>query len=240
MSNQEGHNFKVYVGRAIDEPELCEKYITGHRKVLTDYGIANITSNNNDWMHNQGVYVVFMENEKGKMVGGIRVQKANSDYALPVETAIGKIDPKIYKIVDKYREDGICELSALWNSKEVAGLGLSLLLVRAGISITNQINCKMMIGIRAEYTNELFRRVGFVVDESLGDNGKFIYPNENYIAKVVGILNAQDLYSADQVDRKSILGLREVPEQTRVEIGNNGVQIQAEYLLYLKQNKMHV
>jgi hypothetical protein len=225
--------FKVF--NAVLNPLVCDVYIEGHIKVLKDYGITNITSNNNDWVNWDSVYGIYAEDENGKMVGGIRVQRADGIHPLPVENAIGKMDKNIYKVVNNYRGEGVCELCALWNAKEVAGLGLSVLLVRAGISITNQINCKTMVGICAEYTLDMFKRVGFEIDYSLGNKGEFIYPNENYIARVVGILNVDNLQTADKTERENILAIRESTNQVREEIGKNNNIIKINYALSLKQ-----
>lgn len=57
--------------------ELCERFLEGHREVLLSYGIANITTNTNDWMNYDCVYCVIAQNEEGKVVGGIRIQLAD-------------------------------------------------------------------------------------------------------------------------------------------------------------------
>ena len=224
------YRFKIF--HAKTNPEICHEYLDGHIKVLKDYGITNITSNNAEWMNWDCVYGVYAIDEDGKMIGGIRVQQADKLHPLPVEKAIGKMDPKIYRVVDSYYGQGISELCALWNAKEVAGLGLSVLLVRAGISITNQINSHTMIGICAEYTINMFRQVGFVIDDTLGNEGKFIYPNENYIARVVGILDAENLSYANPYDRQQMIDLRINPNQTKIEKGPKH-EIKIEYNLHL-------
>src|SRR5690606_12601784 len=130
------------------------------------------------------------------------------------------------------------ELCALWNAKDVAGMGLSIMLVRAGISTLNQINCRTLMGICADYTLKMFRKVGFVVDTSLGQGGEFVYPNENYVARVLGILNARDLSTAEEYDRLKMLDLRQNPVQTSVETGPNDVQIEIDYRLLIKDNQL--
>jgi hypothetical protein len=172
--------------KATENPELCEKYLDGHVSVLVNYGITNITTNNRDWMKWDTVYCVIAEKEDGTVVGGVRTQVADGVNPLPVEKAIGKMDPNIHEIVKQYLQEGVGELCALWNAKEVAGMGLSIMLVRAGISTLNQINCRTLMGICADYTLKMFRKVGFVVDTSLGEGGEFTYPNENYVARVLG------------------------------------------------------
>src|ERR1700710_210039 len=99
--------FKFRTFRAIDEPETCQRYKEGHVKVLVDYGITNITSNNDEWMNNPNIYcVIVAESGTNELFGGIRVQLSDERTRLPVENAVGKMDPFIYKIVEKYRNNG--------------------------------------------------------------------------------------------------------------------------------------
>src|SRR5262245_43561542 len=141
------YTFKAFV--AADEPELCRQYAEGHVRVLKDYGITNITSNNHEWSKLKTVYCIVAYNEEGEMVGGIRMQKADGVHQLPVEKAVGYMDPRIHGIISSYLEEGVGELCALWNAKSVAGRGLSLLLTRAGISICSQVSISIMVGICA-------------------------------------------------------------------------------------------
>ncbi len=219
--------------KALDNPELCEKYLAGHLEVLISYGITNITTNNKEWMKWDTVYCVIAEKEDGTVVGGVRAQIADGINLLPVEKAIGKMDPRIHKVVGEYINDGVGELCALWNAKEVAGTGLSIILTRAGISILNQIKCNTLMGICADYTLKMFTKVGFVVDNSLGNNGEFIYPNEKYIARVLGILNAKELSTADEFDREKMLDLRSKPLQTCIEKTPENLPIEIEYRLLM-------
>ena len=221
--------------KATENKELCEKYLAGHIQVLVNYGITNITTNNKDWMDWDCVYCVIAEKEDGTIVGGVRTQIADKINELPVEKAIGKMDPKIHDVVSGYYSDGVGELCALWNAKEVAGMGLSIMLVRAGIAALNQINCNTLMGICADYTLKMFRKVGFVVDNSLGNKVEFIYPNENYVARVLGILNAKDLSTAEEFDRLKMLHLRENPVQICTEIGTNDTNIEIDYKLIMNK-----
>lgn len=220
--------------KALGNRDLCEKYLDGHIQVLKNYGITNITTNNRDWMDWDGVYCITAEKEDGTIVGGVRAQIADGLNMLPVEKAIGKMDPRIHELVKLYRKDGVGELCALWNAKEVAGMGISIMIVRAGISTLNQIACNTLMGICADYTLKMFTKVGFVVDNSLGNNGEFVYPNENYIARVLGILNAKDLETAEEFDRRKMLDLRQNPQQTCTESGPNNTEIEIEYQLVMK------
>ncbi|MFO0322801.1 MAG: hypothetical protein ACK504_10280 [Bacteroidota bacterium] len=215
---------KIRAFRAINNPTACQEYLKGHMQVLIDYNVMKVTSYNQAWTSNPSVYVLTAEMEEtGVMVGGIRIEITKGDIPLPIETAIGKLDSRIYKLVEQYGIDGgVGELCGLWNSKEIKGLGASFFLTRAAISVINQINFKTLIGICAEYTLEMFTNVGFEIDHSLGNNGEFPYPDERYITRALGILNAETLKRANPFDRDIILGLRANPTQTREEIGSKG------------------
>ncbi len=227
--------FRFRAFKAISNHDICQKYIEGHVKVLKDYGVTNITTNSADWVNWDCIYGIVAEKEDGTIVGGIRIQIADGIHQLPIEKAIGKMDPTIHTIVNEYLSGGVGELCALWNAKEVAGLGLSLLLTRAGISMVNQVNCNILLGICAEYTLKMFTKVGFVVDNSFGNKGEFPYPNENYITRVLGILNAKNLSTAEEYDRLRMLDLRKDPMQRFTETGPGGIALEVEYLLSLLQ-----
>lgn len=220
--------------RAVDEPDTCREYIDSHVRMLMEYGIPQVTSNNNEWISNRNVYGVIAESVSDKkMVGGIRVQIADGIHLLPVETAIGHIDPKIHTIVKQNMNCGVGELCGLWVSKNIAGKGISMCLTRAGISIINQLKCKTLLGICAQYTLKMFSDVGFVIDKSLGDKGDFIYPNKNYIAWVLIIRNTVTLETASEYDRTIMMGLREHPIQKRIENGGENEGLEVGYNLIL-------
>ncbi len=220
--------------RAIKEPDTCERYLQGHVKVLQDYGITNITTNNREWMEMPNVYGVIAErNSDGLVVGGVRVHIADGGIPLPVEKAIGRMDAKIYSLIQSYMEEGTGEICGLWNAKDVAGVGLSVLLVRAGIAIVNQIRLESLFTICAEYTLPMVRKVGFTVEDSLGNNGQFIYPNENYIARVLRKMNAVTLDTADEYDRSRIIALRNNPDCEVIEKAARGEPLPVTYKLTL-------
>ncbi len=220
--------------RAVDELDTCKRFLKGHVSVLKDYGITNITTNNNDWMTNSSIYVVVAESTDGKEIfGGVRVHIADGKNPLPLEMAIGKMDNRVYDIIKSYIDEGTGELCGLWNSKKVAGIGLSLMLIRAGISIVTQINLQSLFTICADYTMPMVKRVGFTVENTIGKNGDFIYPNKNYIARVLRKMNALSLDTADDFDRERILNLRYNPIQVFEEPGPKG-KIKIEYNLLIE------
>lgn len=226
---------KIRAFRAVNEVDACQVYLKGHMQVLIDFNVMKITSYNQAWTMNPSAYVLVAELEStGEMVGGIRIEVTKGNIPLPIETAIGQLDNKVYDVVKKYGIDGgVGELCGLWNSKDVKGVGISFFLTRAAISIINQLNFKTLIGICAEYTLKMFSDVGFEIDSSLGNDGKFFYPDERYITRALGILNAETLKTANPYDKKLMLDLRTNPNLIRLEEGSKGT-IEIKYDLIVK------
>ena len=207
--------------KAPDDPEACLRFYNGHLRLLEIYfGIAKITSGSADWMHHDNSIVIIVEDEtRTKTYGGARVQLADGVLPLPIETAIGKYDGKIYDAI----RPGSAEICAMWNSKEVAGMGIgSQVLARAGVVLAAQLPIDNFHVLCAPITTRIGKRVGFVVDESLGDKGTFFYPKDDFIATAMLINDVKKLEYADPKERELIYDLRENLVQTKTEVGPKG------------------
>lgn len=213
---------KLRAFRAINEPETCERYYEGHMNVLSIFKVTKVTSAQKGWISNPASYVITAEDqETGEMVGGIRVHVVGGTQPLPVEEAVGSMDPHIYEMVETYGKLGAGELCGLWNARSVAGLGISVILTRAGVSIANQIRANTIFGICANFTLPMFKSVGYKLEKSLGNNGTFYYPKEDFIANAL-IMEAINLEDANPYDREIINSLRQFTKQTRIEEGPKG------------------
>lgn len=207
--------------KAPDDPEACLRFYNGHLRLLEIYfGIAKITSGSADWMHHENSIVIIVEDEtRTKTYGGARVQLADGILPLPIETAIGKYDPKIYDTI----RTGSAEICAMWNSKEVAGMGIgSQVLARAGVVLAAQMPIDNFHVLCAPITTRIGKRVGFTIDESLGDKGTFFYPKDDFIATAMVINDVNKLEHADPKERELIYDLRENLIQTKTEVGPKG------------------
>ncbi len=69
----------------------------------------------------------------------------------------------------------------------------------------------------------MFKNVGFVVDNTLGINGEFYYPKEDFIARVLGILNSKTLDTADPGYKMRMIDMRNRPVQQFEETGPKGL-----------------
>lgn len=211
--------------RAPDDPQACQKFITGHQKLLEIFGISKITSNRQDWVDDPDSIVILVENKETQAVyGGARLQIATGQYQLPIEIALGRYDEQIHHMVKEDQlNGGTCELCGLWNSREVAGMGIgSYILARVGAAISSQLPVTSIFVLCAPITVRMGKRVGAVVETSLGDEGLFYYPHDDLIATAMRLRDIQDLSHADEPEQHKIISLREQPHQLLEERGPKG------------------
>lgn len=212
---------KVRAFIAPEDPEACMRFYEGHSKLLEiHFGIAKITSGNVDWINHKNTIVIIVEDETGtKTYGGARVQLADGVIPLPIETAIGKYDPKIYTDV----RTGSAEICGMWNSKEVAGMGIgSLILCRVAVALMSQLPIDRVHVLCAPITTRMGKRVGAVIDTSLGNEGIFYYPKDDFIATAMIIKDVDVLSSADPREQELMFELRKNFNQIRTETGPKG------------------
>ncbi|MGN6618188.1 MAG: hypothetical protein ACTHJ5_13525 [Ilyomonas sp.] len=225
--------------KATDEPESCERFILGHRKVLEIYGITMITSNKAAWVDHDNTYVILIESIDGKALGGARVQIADDTLQLPIEEAVGKLDPRIHEVVNEHKINKTGELCGLWNSREIAGFGAgSIYLTRACIATAHNLKLTTLFGLAAPSTVRVASRAGFSIERSLGNNGYFNYPKIDLIATAMIVKDLKNLSTAHEIDKESIFSLVHNPEKKQVETGPKG-SLEIQYQLSLNRKLIH-
>ena len=207
------NEIKIRAFRATDDPETCQKFIEGHRKVLENHGITKVTSSSDAWAESRAVFVVVVESSDGsRLLGGARVHAADGITKLPIEEATGYMDPKIYDVVKHHAQTGTGELCGLWNSKEVAGLGVgSLFPSRASVVIASQIGLTTMFSLCSPATVRFNQWIGSNVLTTVGNNGTFYYPKLDLLATAVFLEDAVTLKDAHPREREKMLFLRDNP-----------------------------
>lgn len=210
--------------KSIDDPESRELYHSGLEQVLLYYGVTRVTSQSRDWFDDPNTWLVIVESREDQSVlGGARMQMASENLPLPMEKAIGFKDPRIYEIVKNYRKNGVGEFCGLWNSRKVAGMGLgSMYLGRACIAIAPKIGMNTVLGLCAPSTKANSFKIGFKIDERLGQEGEFNYPKENLVATTLVIDDPVGIPHASEEDRIKILEQRNNPQMISHEITPRG------------------
>ena len=225
---------KIRAFRAVDDYDASMRFIEGHRRLLEiHFGVAKVTSSNNEWVKSESTIVLIVENEDGtKVYGGGRVQMVDGKIPLPIQHALGHYDPKINEMV----KPGCAEICGMWNSMEVAGMGIgSLILGRICVAVVNQLPIDKIYVLCAPVTTRMGKRVGAVVEESLGDKGIFFYPKDDFVATAMAIYDVDTLVHAEEKERQAIFDLRSNPNQTKTEKGPKG-EFEVNYKLEIPNN----
>lgn len=210
---------KISAFRAIENETTSLRYMAGHAQVLLDYGVTNITTNTDTWKDSPSVYGIIVENEAGDLVGGVRLHVTDGIEPLPVEKAVGAVDPKIGEYIGEYPLGTTGELCGLWNARPVAGMGVSMLLVRAVVAIASQVPLRSMFTFCSEYTTHMTGPMGFYPENTLGEEGRFYYPNRSYVSRIFRNPDVMGLSLAAEFDRRRVESLRAHPSQVVVEAG---------------------
>lgn len=204
-------DIRIRAFRAIDDLQTCQKYIEGHRRVLSIYGIENITSNTDDWPYNPSIFVIVVESADGeKLYGGARVQAANGIIQLPIEEATSEMDNRIHEVIRNYASSGVAEASGLWNSREVAGLGIgSLFPARCAIVLLKQLGISTLVTLSSPTTVRFNQWLGLSTLKSVGNEGTFYYPKLDLLATACVLEDSFTLKNAHLREKEKLLYLRE-------------------------------
>lgn len=203
--------------RAIDDEATCRRFMECHARVLTDYGITSISTNNSTWMHSPSVYGVVVENEDGEMVGGARLHLTSKTEMLPVESAIGQQHPEISDIIYLCPIGTAGEACGFWSARKVANLGVSVLLAKTIAAICSQVAVRSVFCFCGRHTSYIAKLMGSALEESVGDKGAFAYPTPQFHSYFFHNPDIIDLPLADETNRQRILDLRLRPNQKSVE-----------------------
>ncbi len=232
---------RIRAFRACEDRESSQRFVDGHARVLAAHGVKKVTSSNAEWTENPGVFGIIVENkESGKVYGGARVHAAGGTQRLPIEEATGYMDEKIFRFVEKMAVNGTGELCGLWNSVEVAGLGIgSLFATRAAVAIMAPIGIDSFFALCAPYTVKWAKRVGCRVLTEVGKDGTFYYPKLDLLATAALQSDTLNLTTVNRtVERERMQSLRENPQQTAVEQPpGKPFTVQVEYDLRLPEVK---
>ncbi|MEP6512944.1 MAG: hypothetical protein ABJA79_03695 [Parafilimonas sp.] len=232
---------RIRAFRAPNDPETCRKYIIGHRKVLENHGINKVTSSTEDWVNSTCVFVVVVETMNGeKLYGGVRIHAYEGENFLPMQEAIADMDSRIHYVIQRYAANGTGELCGLWNSLEVAGLGIgSLFPIRAGIVIAEQAGLNSLFFLCSPLTVRFNKWVGSRIITEIGNEGTFYYPKLDLLATAVVLEDAITVEHAHPREKQKIFFMRNNLNFTTVEKSPfKNVYVTVHYDLTLADIKM--
>ncbi|QQR86444.1 MAG: hypothetical protein IPJ76_17950 [Flavobacteriales bacterium] len=225
--------------RAVDEPSTCREFLRGHAKVLEDFGIQNVTTNNPLWCSDPDTYVLVAITKEHGMIGGIRLEVSKPGRILPMQDALKKFEPGIAMRMAGMGKYGMAEVCGLWVANQMVGKGLPGLLALSAVSMANQIGMSSLVCLVAHYTLRQAVRSGFTPISDIGDQGKFSYPIPSITAYAMAVPDAISLETTPTAQREALMSLRLRPVQERSE-QLAGKNVQVRYLLQLTETAVNM
>ncbi len=116
-------------------------------------------------------------------------------------------------MVAEYAKNKTGELCGLWNSKDIAGHGLSILLTRMGVALARMLDMGSLFVLCAPYTVAMAKTYGFVIETSIGKEGTFYYPKLDLVATSLVINDVPLLSTAAEEQRQEVVNLLNKPIQ---------------------------
>jgi hypothetical protein len=216
--------------RAQENESLWRGYNEGHAQVLRDFGIDVLTSHGDIWLKNPSVFVIVARNQSEEIIGGIKLHKVNEGFRLPVEEAIGYLNPEISQIIEANKIFGVGEICGLWISKNAGRQGLAYYLTKVAMALCEPVEITKIYGISSPFTLNMFLQTGYNVMLNMGDQGNYEYPTKEFISTAVEIQDAINLPLALETHRNRVFSLRSQPVQRATE-AQNGHFVEIQYNL---------
>lgn len=224
--------------RPQNDPASYRAYLEGHRNVLSDLGLLIVVKPNALEDPPADCVIVVAEHAELGMVGGIRIERASPTSKLPMQRALGNLEPRIDSVISELANEGCGEICGLWNSARFAGRGVPQLLSEAAVSLVHLLGMSHLVCFVAHYTLRHALKVGFQLMENLGDGGAFPYPVPRIRSFAMVIPDTVLLANAPDNWRQRILSLRCRPLQDRIE-APTGVPYAVRYRLQFDVDAAH-
>ncbi|MFM7815079.1 MAG: hypothetical protein ACKO66_11230, partial [Flavobacteriales bacterium] len=141
----------------------------------------------------------------------------NGSNSVPLIDALEEVEPRIRDILSRNLPKATAEVCGLWNSKRVFGKGLSALLCICSVVIARRVDLFDFYCFSAPYTEKMIKTNGLIDLKEIGDEGKFNYPTEEFVSKVLYHPSIFTLELAESFNKDRIISLSSNPNQTLLE-----------------------
>ena len=211
---------EVHVFRADQHADICHELVDGHQAVLQAYGIKKLTTFNRDWIGNPNVIVIAalgqgtgVDSRSRRVLGGARMHGVQTVDQLPLMKAIGGQDPQLGGHMERYVEEGAFELGGMWNSIEMAGMGVeATFLIQAAMATLTMVGGRHLFALTSPVTRRMQKPLAFFTEEGIGDDGYFTYPTPKLRATIARYTFPEQLEDAQPEVRALLEGIWQDPE----------------------------
>ncbi|PCJ82605.1 MAG: hypothetical protein COA49_00660 [Bacteroidetes bacterium] len=184
--------------RASQDVALCHQMVEGHKRVLRSYGIKKISSFNTDWIGRDDVILIAAISADGeKILAGSRLQSGPSPMGYPLFQAVGNKDDLIEPWINSIIPEGAMELNGMWNSIELAGMGLGFeWLVQSAMASMSMLDIRHLLALTSPVTRRMRDKMGWKIRGEFGEEGFFKYPTEKLRASIEQFIFPEYLQNA--------------------------------------------
>ncbi len=168
----------MHVFSSADDPVLSRRFAEGHKEVLRASGITNLTSFGEEWVGDPNTTLFLLTCQDDEvLLSGMRLQKRQTENALPLERAVGLDYPEVAEALDSYQHEGCGEFCALWSRRESAMAGIGMLpMACVGLGLMPRLDIRHGFAFMGVNMRPIQRELGFTLMESWGKDGEFAYP----------------------------------------------------------------
>jgi hypothetical protein len=225
-------HIRIRVFHAQNHAEIAKIYTSGQQDVLKEFNVTGVTSAKKNSWENENSYIFVAENVKtGEIGAGMRLDVADAEHKLPLETALENIVPDLSQRIHRF-DNIIAEACGWWVKKTFSERRLPKHLLISALAIAPKFQIKYILGFPHQGTKKITDSLGFMNVRDLGNNNaSFFYPNENYVSTVVEI-DAVNLTETEEHEKEKIVSLRKSPVQT-ITIELNGYTTKIDFDLRL-------
>jgi hypothetical protein len=210
-------DFILSLHRACDDYSLCENFVKGHRQLLAvnDVDLGPVDTS---WFASCDIYLLVVRRSgDSEILGGAKLVIYDSENNLPLLKLLSDDYPELKPLMQEYSNRGLVEISGLWNSRSVAGLGLgSEQLIRTSIAICGLLDIETVVTFCSPFVTRFAELYGFVPLAKFGDNGSIPFPDNRWMSTINILEDPHVMSRANTGEKDVIFNLRGNPNQTKV------------------------
>jgi hypothetical protein len=224
-------DFVLSLHRASDNHTICEDFVKGHRQLLAVNGV-DLGPIDSSWFNSKNVFLLVVRRiNDGEILGGSKLVIYDGDENLPLLKLLKDDYPELLSYLREFQNGGLVEISGLWNSRSVAGLGLgSEQLIRTSIAISGMLNVETVITFCSPFVTRFAELYGFVPLSKFGTNGSIPFPDERWLSTINILEDPMVMSKADLSEKEIIFDLRANPSQMK-DFDSRGKQIKIKFEL---------
>ena len=148
-----------------------------------------------------------------RVLAGTRLQSGPEPEGFPLYKAVGEMDVKISPWLKSIIPEGTIELNGMWNSIELAGMGLGVeWMVQSAMASMSMLDLRNLLALTSPVPeNDETGWVGPNHHDEFGDEGYFKYPTEKLRASIEHFIFPDDLPKSVPEVKVFMEGIWEAP-----------------------------